>query len=164
MDTEARSTRLRKLGLVPTIQRMAVLEFLEENHTHPTAEEVYQAVRIRFPSIAKATVYNVLDALKKAGAIRELTIAREAARYDYNTRSHPHFLCRICGNLYDVDLPCPMRPGDEILGHRVESVQTYLYGVCSQCRKNHDKDKNKSKSKAHRNTANATGRDNAGTP
>ena len=164
MDTAARSTRLRKLGLVPTIQRVAVLEFLEDNYTHPTAEEVYCGVKTRFPSISKATVYNTLDVLKKAGTIRELTIAREAARYDYDPSPHPHFLCRVCENLIDVDLPCPIRPGDEVLGHKVESVQTYLYGVCSQCRKNHDKDKNRSKSKAHCSTANATGRDNAGTP
>ena len=161
MDTEARSKRLRELGLVPTIQRVAVLEFLEKNHTHPTAEEVYCGVKARFPSIAKATVYNTLDVLKKAGTIRELTIAREAARYDYDPSSHPHFLCRVCGNLIDVDLPCPIRSGDEVLGHKVESVQTYLYGVCSQCRKNHDKDKNGSKSKGRRSTANATGRDDA---
>lgn len=161
MDTETRSTRLRELGLVPTIQRVAVLEFLEKNHTHPTAEEVYCGVKTYFPSIAKATVYNTLDVLKKAGTIRELTIAREAARYDYDPSSHPHFLCRICGKLYDVDLPCPIRAGDEILGHKVESVQTYLYGVCSQCRKNHDKDKNESKSETDRPSITGNERDNA---
>jgi len=161
MDTEARSTRLRKLGLVPTIQRVAVLEFLEKNHTHPTAEEVYCGVKTRFPSIAKATVYNTLDVLKKAGTIRELTIAREAARYDYDPSSHPHFLCRVCGNLIDVDLPCPIRSGDEVLGHKVESVQTYLYGVCSQCRKNHDKDKNESKLEIDRPSITGNGKDNA---
>jgi len=149
---------------MPTIQRVAVLEFLEKNHTHPTAEEVYCGVKAHFPSIAKATVYNTLDVLKKAGMIRELTIAREAARYDYDPSSHPHFLCRACGNLIDIDLPCPIRSGDEVLGHKVESVQTYLYGVCSQCQNKQKKDKNESKLKAHRRTANATGRDNAGTP
>ena len=135
MDTETRSDMLRKLGLVPTIQRLAVLEFLEGNHTHPTADEVYQGVKERFPSIAKATVYNVLDALKKTGAIRELTIARQVAHYDFNANPHPHFLCRSCDTLIDVDLPCPIRPGDEILGHLVESVNTYLYGMCAECRK-----------------------------
>ena len=161
MDTEARSKRLRKLGLVPTIQRVAVLEFLEKNHTHPTAEEVYCGVKTRFLSISKATVYNTLDVLKKAGTIRELTIAREAARYDCDPSSHPHFLCRVCGNLIDVDLPCPIRPGDEILGHKVESVQIYLYGVCSQCRKNHDKDKNGSKPEVGRSSVTENGVDNA---
>jgi len=147
MHTDAHSTKLRQLGLVPTIQRVAVLEMLENNHSHPTAEEVYQEVKDHFPSIAKATVYNTLDVLKKGGAIRELTIAREAARYDFNPSPHPHFLCRVCGNLIDVDLPCPIRPGDEVLGHRVESVQTYLYGVCFQCQKKQEKDKNESKTK-----------------
>ena len=161
MDTEAHSKRLRELGLVPTIQRIAVLEFLEKNHTHPTAEEVYCGVKTRFPSISKATVYNTLDVLKKAGTIRELTIAREAARYDYDPSSHPHFLCRICGNLIDVGLPCPIRSGDEVLGHKVESVQTYLYGVCSQCRKNYDKDKNESKLANDRPSTTGNGRDDA---
>ena len=134
MDSEGRLERLRQLELVPTIQRLAVLEFLERTDTHPTAEQTYQEVRKCFPSISKATVYNVLDVLKKAGAVRELTIEREAAHYDYNANPHPHFLCRKCGVLIDVDLPCPIRPGDDILGNLVESVNTYLYGICAQCR------------------------------
>ena len=144
MDDEERLDRLRQLKLVPTIQRLAVLEFLEETDIHPTAEQAYQEVRKHFPSISKATVYNVLDALKKAGAIRELTIAREAAHYDYNANPHPHFLCRTCGNLIDVDLPCSIRPGDEILGNLVESVNTYLYGICAECRTDQAGDENDS--------------------
>ena len=144
MDNEGRLERLRQLELVPTIQRLAVLEFLDETNTHPTAEQAYQEVKKRFPSIAKATVYNVLDALKKAGAIRQLTIAREAAHYDYNANPHPHFLCRTCGDLIDVDLPCPIRPGDEILGNLVESVNTYLYGICGECRADQAGDENDS--------------------
>jgi len=120
---------------------------LEENQSHPTVEEVYREVRKHFPSLAKATVYNTLDVLKKRGAIRELTIASKAARYDSNPNPHPHFLCRICGSLIDVDLPCPIRPGDKILGHKVESVQTYLYGVCSQCEEKQEKHKKNSKSR-----------------
>ena len=145
MHIDGHSTQLRQLGLVPTIQRMAVLEMLEDNHSHPTAGEVYQGVKDRFPSIARATVYNTLDALKKGGAIRELTIAREAARYDCDPSSHPHFLCRVCRHLIDVDVPCVIRQGDEVVGHEVELVQIYLYGVCSQCKKKQEKDKNESR-------------------
>ena len=125
---------MRKLGLMPTIQRVAVLEYLEHNLVHPTADEVYQGVKDHFPSLSKATVYNVLDALKHAGAIRELTIARQAARYDIITSPHPHFMCRVCGRVYDVDLPHAVREGDVVDGHQVESVQTYIYGVCAHCR------------------------------
>lgn len=164
MDIEARSTRLRKLGLVPTIQRSAVLEYLENNHTHPTAEEIYQGVRDHFHSLAKATVYNVLDALKKAGGIQELTIAREAARYDYNPSPHPHFLCRVCGNLYDVDLPCSIRPGDEICGHLVEVAQVYLHGICAQCQKQNSQNKNGSKTGVRRSSVSTKRRNDAGAP
>lgn len=133
--------KFKELGLVPTIQRLAVLEYLEKSHDHPTAEKVYQGVRRRYPSIAKATVYNVLDALKEAGAIQQLTIRREAAHYDAATEPHPHFLCRDCGMLIDVELPCPIRPGDEILGHLIQSVNTYLYGTCKACRAEQKKKK-----------------------
>ncbi len=145
MDKEMYVEKLRKFGLTPTTQRLAVLEYLDGNRSHPTADEIYQAVHARYPTIVKATVYNALAALKKVGAVQELTIEREAARYESNTCPHPHFLCRVCGKLYDVNLPCAIRPGDEIEGHQVESVHTYIYGVCSACR-NQVKTTNHSKS------------------
>lgn len=134
MNHQDYSTKLRELGLTPTIQRVAVLGFLESNLIHPTADEVYRGVKDSFPSLSKATVYNALDALKRAGAIRELTIARQAARYDIKTSTHPHFLCRVCGKVYDVDLSHAVHEGDVVDGHQVESVQTYIYGVCAHCR------------------------------
>jgi len=134
MNDRARSEELRRLGLVPTVQRLAILNYLEKHQTHPTAEEVYGAVKVRFPSLSRATVYNSLDVLKRSGSILELTINRSVARYDAQARPHPHFLCRGCGTLYDVDLPCPIRPGDLVLGHEVETVHVYLHGLCTDCR------------------------------
>ena len=134
MNHQDRSTRLRKLGLIPTIQRVAVLEFLENNLVHPTADEIYNGVKGSFPSLSKATVYNVLDVLKQTGAIRELGIARQAARYDIRTSAHPHFMCRVCDRVYDIDLPHAVQEGDIVDGHQVESVQTYIYGICAHCR------------------------------
>jgi Fur family peroxide stress response transcriptional regulator len=134
MDEQARSEELRRLGLIPTAQRLAILGYLEKYLTHPTAEDVFCAVRDRFPSLSRATVYNSLNALKRVGSILELTIDRAAARYDARALPHPHFLCRECGTLYDVDLPCPVRPGDLVLGHKVEVAHIYLHGVCEDCR------------------------------
>lgn len=96
---------------------------------------MYRGVKDSFPSLSKATVYNVLDALKNAGVIRELTISRQVARYDIKTSFHPHFMCRVCGEVYDIDLPNRVNEGDIIDGHQVESVQVYAYGVCASCRK-----------------------------
>jgi len=138
MEGNDRAERLRSAGLVPTAQRLAVLSFLEGTKSHPTPEEIYLGVKSHFPTISRATVYNALDALKRAGAVSELTIAREVAHYDPGPSSHPHFLCRSCGELYDLELPCSLRPGDEVLGHRIEAVQVSLYGVCRACQDEHE--------------------------
>ena len=138
MEGGDRAERLRSAGLVPTAQRLAILSFLEGMKSHPTPEEIYLGVKTFSPTISRATVYNALDALKRAGAVSELTIAKEVAHYDLGPSSHPHFLCRSCGELYDLALLCALRPGDEVMGHKIEAVQVSLYGFCRTCQDTHE--------------------------
>jgi len=137
---EERSMRLRKLGLIPTIQRLAVLDYLDRTDEHPTAEEVYAAIRERFPTISRATVYNTLDLLTKSEAIVRLTIDPTASRYDAVDSPHAHFFCRICHKVYDIDLPQGGRFPPEVDGHKLEAVQTYVYGICAACRRRQDEE------------------------
>ena len=129
---EHRLQRLRDAGVTPTMQRLAILECLEETCDHPTADLIYERVREIHPTIARATVFNTLDALTKAGAILKLTIDPAAARYDADLAPHVHFRCRICGALLDFH-DQPRRRLKDVDGHRVETVRTYAYGVCSDC-------------------------------
>ena len=128
-----RSERLRNLGLVPTIQRVSILEYLESTDSHPTADQVYNEVSHRFPSISRATVYNTLEALTKAGAILKLSVDRSAARYDADTGPHAHFHCRRCGRVLDIPVDEENWLEDRLTDHRVESVRTYAFGVCRDC-------------------------------
>ena len=134
MRRDEQAAMLRDVGLVPTIQRLAVLDLLCRTHSHPTADQLLSAVRKKHPSISRATVYNTLDALTRAGVILKLTVDPSATRYDANLGPHAHFRCRICGKVYDI----PARKGwpidAECDGHRVETVRTYAYGVCAACR------------------------------
>jgi len=134
-DMKERSARLRKLGLVPTIQRLAVLEYLDNTDQHPTAEEIYAAIQKRLPTISRATVYNTLDILTKSHAIRRLTIDPTASRYDTLNDTHSHFYCRICHKVYDIESPRLRSVHNRIDGHRIETVQVYAYGICADCRK-----------------------------
>jgi Fe2+ or Zn2+ uptake regulation protein len=124
------------------MQRVAVVEHLRDTEGHPTAEEIHRAVSAQHPSVSRATVYNALHALVEAGLVCELTVDREAAHYDLCTQPHAHFRCRQCRRLFDVDVSAPVHPGEEIEGHRVESVSTYLYGLCAQCRDAREEDRN----------------------
>ena len=95
---------LKGKGILLTIQRSAILAFLQGNSQHPTAEVIYQNLRGMYPALSRATVYNTLDLFKEHGLVQEITIERHKAHYDYNTEPHHHFLCRHCGGIYDVGI------------------------------------------------------------
>jgi len=119
-----------------TPQRLAILEYLEGNTSHPSAEDIFRAVTVKYQSMSFATVYNTIHALTKAGVLRELTIDPERKRYDPDTSGHHHLICMSCGKIIDVpekihvDLPNSMRENFTILGNHIE-----FYGQCSPCGK-----------------------------
>jgi len=126
---------MRDAGVTPTMQRLAILEFLEGTKAHPTADEVYTALHKTYPTIARATVYNTLEALTKAGAILQLTMDQGAARYDADTGPHVHLRCQGCEGVYDIDARQQRCLGKEVDGHQVEAMRTYAFGVCVSCHK-----------------------------
>ena len=56
-----------------TSQRMAILEYLENHHIHPTAEEIYHGIKESFPGISVATVYNNLRLFTDLGFLKEMS-------------------------------------------------------------------------------------------
>ena len=133
MEKVNRSDQLREMGLTPTIQRMAVLECLEKTKKHPTADQVLAIVRKTFPSVSRATVYNSLEALTRAGIILQITVDPAVARYDADLGPHAHFRCRICNTVYDIVMDEATNLDEHVGGHHVEAVRTYAYGVCEKC-------------------------------
>ena len=65
---------LRHYNVRPSVHRIAVLEYVANNGTHPTADEVFNAIAVVFPSVSRTTVYNSLHTLVEAGVLRELDI------------------------------------------------------------------------------------------
>ncbi|PHJ36752.1 hypothetical protein P378_20455, partial [Desulforamulus profundi] len=63
--------KLKNLGLKLTPQRLAILNLLEGNAKHPSAEEIYNQLKPQYPSLSLATVYNTLEILAKAGELQE---------------------------------------------------------------------------------------------
>ena len=134
MTLEEKKAKLKDKGVLVTIQRSAVLEFLHDNTGHPTAEEIYQSLRGKYPALSRATIYNTLDLLKKYGLIQEITIERNKAHYDYKTESHHHFLCGHCARIYDVAKEKVLFEREELLnGHKMEAAWLYITGTCSEC-------------------------------
>lgn len=132
---QERIDNLKKKGVVLTIQRLAVWEFLENSCFHPTVEDVYKALKEKYSTMSQATVYSTLELLKGAGEIQELSIRRSKACYDRNPKMHHHFFCRQCERIVDIDIECPVSKQGWFDGNRVEEVQAYIYGTCVNCLK-----------------------------
>ena len=56
MDTNETFSRLTEHGIKPSMQRMAVMEYLMTHRTHPTVDEIYTALHPSMPTLSKTTV------------------------------------------------------------------------------------------------------------
>ena len=135
MDTEKYTGILRENGIKVTPQRLEVLRFLDENRIHPTADDIYRALKKDNPSLSKTTVYNVLDILSKCGLVEVLTISGTECRYDYKSTRHQHFLCTSCGRIVDIHIKGLCMDCMPEKGHKVEEVHGYFKGTCRDCLK-----------------------------
>jgi Fe2+ or Zn2+ uptake regulation protein len=134
---EALRQKLNTRGAQLTTQRAAVYEYLSGVEHHPTAEEVFLAVKPRLPRISLATVYKNLEALAACGAVSKLTYGDASARYDIRTDHHYHTRCLGCGKLWDVDAPGGTTRLEHIkpqAGFEVKHYRLELLGYCRQCR------------------------------
>ena len=106
-----------KHSLRCTKQRMALYDALRQCTSHPTAEELYRLVKPHTNGLSRATVYNTLETLCRAGLARQLPSAG-CCRYDSDTNEHLHFRCRETAQLQDG----PFELGRELIDNLPSSV------------------------------------------
>ncbi|MBI5180297.1 MAG: transcriptional repressor [Nitrospirae bacterium] len=127
--------KYRETGLKLTPQRLAILDYLEGNKSHPTAEDIYKAVSKRFSTMSLATVYNTLEALKRKGVVLELTIDPNKKRFDPDTISHHHIICIRCGKVSDVSDNKLMlnMPKVSMRDFKIMNWHIDFHGICMEC-------------------------------
>lgn len=135
-DPETVKGLLRERGLRVTEPRVAVLSYLASTDRHPTAEEVETAVNAGGPVLSRASVYNVLHSLTRAGLAAGMSVKDGPVRYDAHVGPHHHLVCRVCGRVEDVawgDFGVAER-GVLPDGRAVRALALTLDGVCAGCR------------------------------
>ncbi len=105
LDDQALRQALEAAGWKYTRQRAAVYDHLCRVHGHPTAEEVYQSVRVDVPAISLATVYKALEALTASGLAAKIAAADGSARYDARRDHHYHLRDLRSGAVEDLETP-----------------------------------------------------------
>ena len=119
-------------------KRSAIYETLCRTKEHPTAEMLCSMVRSEIPELSLATVYRNLSLLEEDGLVRIIGNVNGQARYDARTDLHPHFVCRVCGHVQDLELPDPSAELYSEISSRYgalpEAHSLNFYGLCADCR------------------------------
>ncbi|KGP89808.1 Fur family transcriptional regulator [Pontibacillus chungwhensis BH030062] len=131
---------LKDSGVRITPQRHAVLEFLIDSMSHPTADDIYKALENKFPNMSVATVYNNLRVFREIGLVRELTYGDSSSRFDCNTSEHYHAICNNCGKIVDFHYPSLDEVeslAEQVTGFDVSNHRMEVYGICEECKSKH---------------------------
>ncbi len=120
-------------NLRPSQQRMAVMKYLLDHHTHPTAETIYASLSPNYPTLSRTTVYQTLEKLYATGLAQKIVIEDGEMRFDADTSDHGHFKCVKCGEVSDFFYPAN-HPFPQLEG-RFEIQEQHLYykGICPNC-------------------------------
>lgn len=132
----------REAGIPCTIQRRALLEAVLDSNDHPTANQVFDAVRVQNPQISRGTVHRNLETLSGMGLITKTCHTGGVARYDARVDIHHHLICLRCNNVIDIDdenLSTLTLPDTSAFGFEVSDFQVQLRGICRSCRKKNSK-------------------------
>ncbi|MFD1954324.1 peroxide-responsive transcriptional repressor PerR [Paenibacillus thailandensis] len=135
-NVNAALEQLKMNGVRMTPQRHAILSYLMNSMSHPTADEIYKALSPSFPSMSVATIYNNLRLFVEANLVKELTFGDDSSRFDADMTNHYHAICKKCGSivdfhyppLLDVETAASQETGFTVEGHRME-----IYGICGSC-------------------------------
>ena len=101
---QANTDRLRKAGLRPTRQRLALAQLLfARGDRHVTAEGLHEEALSAGVPVSLATVYNTMHQFTSAGLLREVTVDGTRTYFDTNIGDHHHFYCPDDGTLMDIE-------------------------------------------------------------
>jgi Fur family transcriptional regulator, peroxide stress response regulator len=129
--------KLKSLDFRITPQRLAVLRILAASEEHPTAEQIFERVKVEFPTTSLATIYKTIALLKGLNEVLELGFPDGSNRYDGNKPfPHPHVICTRCRKIMDPELMSLDELKDEIskkTGFRIQHHRLDFFGVCQEC-------------------------------
>jgi len=132
---------MKRFRLTP--QRLAIRKFLEGNFSHPSAEDVYGAVKKQFPTLSPATVYNTLEALQERGEIVEVGGDSAKMRFDPVVSEHHHLICVRCKKILDIPEKWkPILSEHDKKGFQIIRSQVDFHGLCPQCQRRNQARKN----------------------
>ena len=121
-------------------QREALITMLRNRYDHPTAEQLYNDLKSKFPRISLGTVYRNLSLLESLGEVVKISANGTSERYDGNMGEHYHFACEKCSGIEDLDIPVMNELTAQVEKTTRGDVTRHsmvFYGICEKCKRKH---------------------------
>jgi Fur family peroxide stress response transcriptional regulator len=134
----------RQIGLKLTHQRLVIFNVLSSMLDHPSAEDVFEEVKKRIPTIAFDTVYRTLALFERHGLISKVNYLDSRTRYDSVAERHCHLICTRCRKIEDFTWPEVDQlqiPKETRLWGSIKNKYVELRGLCQDCLKKNVKPK-----------------------
>ena len=108
---------LKKAGLKVTLPRLRILELLEEDQAHLSAEDIYRKLIDAGEEVGLATVYRVLTQFEQAGICIRHSFEEGHAVYELTPSDHhDHMVCLDTGDVIEFT--------DDIIEERQKMLAT----------------------------------------
>jgi len=128
---------LREAGYRLTPQRLMVLKAIASSEAHQTAEAIHQEVVKTYPYLDIATVYRILQLLKRLHLVTEIDLGRDSARYEVaEPNKHNHMVCRECRHTFDLRLSYLEELHTRLIkefGFEPDLEHFAIGGLCADC-------------------------------
>lgn len=125
---------LIKNNIKPSLQRIKILQYLVDNKSHPTVDEIYQEVVKEIPTLSKTTVYSTLSLFVESNILRGLYIKENEIRYDCILINHGHFKCYKCKKIYDFKINIDDFEDNGLENCQINEKCVYFKGLCPYCK------------------------------
>ncbi len=133
----------KDLGLRMSKQRMAVLEFFEENKEgHFSLNEIYEKISQKNKNISFTSIYRACKLLEKLGLIRHISFEERHIHYESNLTPHLHYQCLICGKIIEESPEWlrELKKKLDIKDFLITSYRIQIHGICKECQDKYPED------------------------
>lgn len=127
---------LRGEGFRITPQRVAIIDYILDAKSHPTAEDIHQNILKVYPMTSLSTVYKTIELLKKKNIIRSTGLS-EKTQFELAKNGQINLICTTCGQIETVtdssisslELKAKKKTQFQITSSRLEFM-----GLCRRCK------------------------------
>lgn len=117
-----------------TKQKKSLVLVLKESGRPLTRDEILCEGRKLVPSLGSATVDRFIKEMCQNFQLVGLSFPGQQRRFELPAvREHPHFICRVCQKVFDLDIAMRLPKVDLPEGYNLYGGEVVYTGICPNC-------------------------------